>query len=231
MSCLAVIPARGGSKRIPRKNVKDFNGKPVIENPIRLALNSGIFTNVVVSTDDKEIGAIARKCGANVPFDRGPSLSDDFSTTVEVISDTIQFELNNGRAYDFVCCLYPVTPLLRVSRISEGLSRLKETKASYVFPAIEFDTPIQRAFKEGEKGFIELLNQDFANTRTQDISPYFHDAGQFYWARSETWLKKETIIGSNSQIIKLDKYEVIDIDNSHDWKFAEEISEIRSRAH
>ena len=221
MSSIAVIPARGGSKRIPRKNVKLLNGKPAIAYSIELALSIGRFSRVIVSTDDPQIAAISVEYGAEVPFVRSPNLSDDFTITVDVVADAIKQIQGLGDKFNYVCCIYPVTPLLMANRVEQALELLESGNWDYVFPAIEFSSPIERGFKKSSSGLIEFGFPEFANTRTQDIDKTFHDAGQFYFGRVEAWLGKKPVLNGNSTFIQLHKNEVLDIDNIEDWKLAE----------
>jgi len=223
MSSIAIIPARGGSKRISRKNVKPLAGKPAIAYPIDLALNSGLFKRVIVSTDDAEIAEVSRSYGAETPFVRGAELSNDFTITVDVISDAAQRLLSEHEIFDYICCLYPVTPLLEVNRVKQALEELDSGGWDYVFPAIEFSTPIERGFKKRNSGLIDFIFPEFANTRTQDIKKTFHDAGQFYFGKTEAWIAKRPILNGNSTFIELSKNETLDIDDLEDWALVEKL--------
>jgi pseudaminic acid cytidylyltransferase len=223
MSAIAVIPARGGSKRILRKNVKLLAGLPAIAYPIELALSSGIFERVIVSTDDAEIAEVSVKYGAEVPFFRSAVLSNDFTITVDVIADAVQRLQDQGENFDYVCCIYPVTPLLRENRLKEAFDVIESGQWDYVFPAIEFLTPIERGFKKGESGLIEFSHPEFANTRTQDIPKTFHDAGQFYFGKSKAWLERKSVLNGNSTFIELAKNETLDIDDLADWEHIEKL--------
>lgn len=229
MRSIAIIPARGGSKRIERKNVKLLAGKPAIAYPIQLALNSGIFDRVIVSTDDAEIARISQSLGAEVPFMRSTKLSDDFTVTVEVIAAAAEELRNQGSLFDEICCIYPVTPLLKVNRLTEALEVLKAGHWDYVFPAVEFASPIERGFKKSISGGIDFCYPEFANTRTQDVKKTFHDAGQFYFGRASAWLERKPILNGNSAFIEFDKYETLDIDDLEDWLLVEKLIEIQSR--
>ncbi len=223
MKTIAIIPARGGSKRILRKNVKLLAGVPAIAYPIELALNSGIFERVIVSTDDPEIADVSRNYGAEVPFMRSAELSNDFTITVEVIADAVEQLQNLGESFDYICCIYPVTPLLRVNRLKQAYGAIESGKWDYVFPAIEFSTPIERGFKRGKSGVVEFSYPEFANTRTQDIEKTFHDAGQFYFGKTEAWLEKRPVLNGNSTFIELAKNETLDIDDLEDWELVEKL--------
>jgi pseudaminic acid cytidylyltransferase len=223
MSAIAIIPARGGSKRIPRKNVRTLAGKPAIAYAIDLAHNSGIFERVIVSTDDAEIAEISRKYGAEVPYVRNSELSNDFAVTVDVIADAAQQLQHDDKSFDYICCIYPVTPLLELNRVKQALNMLETGRWDYVFPAIEFSSPIERAFKKGKSGLIEFSNPEFAKTRTQDIEKSFHDAGQFYFGTNEAWIEKRPILNGNSTFIELSKNETLDIDDLEDWVLVEKL--------
>lgn len=223
MSTIAIIPARGGSKRILRKNVKLLAGKPAIAYPIELALNSSIFERVIVSTDDAEIAEVSRKYMAEVPFLRSAELSNDFTITVDVIADVAERLQYQGESFDYICCIYPVTPLLTINRLKQAFDAIESGKWDYVFPAIEFPAPIERGFKKGKSGLIEFSYPEFANTRTQDIAKTFHDAGQFYFGKSEAWLERKPILNGNSTFIELTKNETLDIDDLEDWEMVEKL--------
>lgn len=223
MTSIAIIPARGGSKRILRKNLKEMNGIPVIAYPIELALKSGLFEKVIVTTDDTEIAELSIALGAEVPFLRSAELSDDFAVTIDVICDAIEFEKKEHRSYEFACCIYPVTPLLNIHRILQAYEILRTNQWDYVFPAIQYGTPIERGFQKSSNGQIVFNSPEFLNTRTQDINPSFHDSGQFYFGTSEAWLAKRSILGGNSTFIELSKNETFDIDDEEDWNLVESI--------
>jgi pseudaminic acid cytidylyltransferase len=225
MTTVAIIPARGGSKRIPRKNVRQLAGKPVITYPIELALESGLFERVIVSTEDQEIAATAISFGAEVPFLRSAELSDDFATTIDVISDAAQrLELQDS---DSLCCIYPVTPLLSVERLLEANTLLMSGNWDYVFPATEYTMPIERAFRKDPSGKPKFLAPEYVSIRTQDIQKSFYDSGQFYFGRAEAWKRKLPILSGNSTFIELLRHEVIDIDEEADWEFAVQIMELK----
>jgi len=223
MSAIAVIPARSGSKRIPGKNIKTIAGSPAIAYPIKLAIDSGIFERVIVSTDDKSIADISISLGAEVPFIRSSILSNDFTGTVEVISDVASFLIKGKEKIDYICCIYPVTPLLKKVRLHEAFELVTKENWDYVLPAIEFATPVERGFKKSLSGSIELINPEHVFTRTQDISKTYHDAGQFYFGKIDAWMQKKPILGGNSTFLELKKYEVLDIDDIQDWEFLEQV--------
>lgn len=227
MNSIAIIPARGGSKRIPRKNINLLGDLPAIAYPINLAIKSKLFNKVIVSTDDQEIANLSIKLGAEVPFLRRKELGNDFAITVDVIADSIHQMEELGSVYDYACCIYPITPLLRVERLEEASEIIRLGGWNYVFPAIEFESPIERGFIKDTSGIIKLKFPEFINTRTQDLVKSFHDAGQFYFGKVEAWLRKEPILSSQSTFIELDKYETFDVDDLNDWTFVENILRFR----
>ena len=221
MSSVAIIPARGGSKRIPKKNIKKFNGLPVIAFAIKAARESGIFDEIIVSTDDPEIAEIAVGFGARVPWLRRQELADDFTTTLTVMQDTVKTLKAERDTYKSVCCVYPVTPLLLPSFIKAGLQVLENNDCDYVVSAIRASTPPHRFFELNEAKQISMLNPQFEYTRTQDFQEYYQDAGQFYWGSSSAWELGKPIFSSNSMMIDLGLGSSVDIDTLEDWKYAE----------
>lgn len=215
---IALIPARGGSKRIPRKNIKPFLGKPLIAYSIETALASGCFDHVIVSTDDEEVATVAKRYGASVPFMRPKQLADDFSPTLAVIQHAIA-QLDQQYEFDAVCCIYATAPLLRPEDIQKGLKVLTSDNPTYTFSATEFDFPVQRGFTlDGE---LSLLMPEHQNTRSQDLPTVYHDAGQFYWGKKSTFAAGTAIFSPQSRPIVLPKLRVQDIDTQRDWDFAE----------
>ena len=227
MESIAIIPARGGSKRIPRKNIKSFAGKPAIARAIDCAGTSNLFSRIIVSTDDQEIATIARDYGAEVPFIRSSRLSDDYTTTIDVIADALMNLKGETDQSDLVCCIYPVTPLLNSSRLKEAKELLSGGDWDFVFGAIQFESPIERAFYKNATGEVLFRDYKFVETRTQDLPSSYHDSGQFYFGRRSAWISRSTVLGANSTFIQLDKHEVIDIDTEEDWALAEYIFESR----
>jgi len=220
MKSLCVIPARGGSKRIPRKNIKPFFGKPLIAYSIEAAKSSGLFDRIVVSTDDAEITEIARHCGAEVPFVRPESLSNDMASSDAVIKHAIEWYLDAGNIYEFVCAIYPTAPLLRPDALITAYETLKSNDLLYVFSVTDYAFPIQRALKLSGAG-VEMFSPEYEMTRSQDLEPAFHDAGQFYWGRAEAYLMEKPIFAPHSAPFFLPRAEVIDIDTPDDWDVAE----------
>ncbi|WP_460127504.1 pseudaminic acid cytidylyltransferase [Pseudomonas sp. H1_D05] len=218
MSNVAIIPARGGSKRIPRKNLLPFDGVPMIVRSIRTALESGLFDLVVVSTDDAEIAEVARAHGAQVPFMRPAALADDFTGTAAVIVHALE----QLPSFDFACCIYATAPLLQVRYLREGLELLeRHADKSFAFSVCDFGFPVQRALTLDEQGALRALYPEFRNTRSQDLPKAFQDAGQFYWGRREAWLRGEVLYSPASLPVILPRHLVQDIDNPEDWKRAE----------
>ena len=222
---LAVIPARGGSKRIPRKNIKNFHGKPMIAWSIQAALGSGCFDEVWVSTDDAEIAQVAQEYGAKIPFLRPEELSNDFATTADVMQHAVNFfENENEIRPDYVCCLYATAPFVIQQDLRNGLSLIQAERVDYVFSATTFPFPIQRAIKLTEQGHVEMFSPEYFNTRSQDLEEAWHDAGQFYWGTAEAWLNKSIVFSDQSKIVELPRYRVQDIDIIDDWVRAELIA-------
>lgn len=218
---LAVIPARGGSKRIPRKNIRDFGGQPMIAWSIRAALDSGCFDRVIVSTDDAKIAAVAREHGALVPFMRPADLSDDHTGTVPVIAHAIRTESAAGHRPDLVCCIYATAPFLRSQDLQRGLEQLQSSGADYAFSVTSYAFPIQRAIRVRPDGRLGMFEPQHFNTRSQDLEVAYHDAGQFYWGRAEAWLESRPLFGAGSVPVLLPRYRVQDIDTMEDWERAE----------
>jgi pseudaminic acid cytidylyltransferase len=218
---IAVIPARGGSKRIPRKNIRDFCGKPMIAYSIEAALQSGCFDRVIVSTDDVEIAEIAKKYGAEVPFMRPAELSNDYAGTIPVIGHAIEWLMEQGLDPQLVCCLYATAPFITPEYLQQGLQQLKETEAAYAFTVTSYAFPIQRAIKINPELGIEMFDPESFNTRSQDLDEAWHDAGQFYWGKAECWLTEKVIFGPESSPIILPRHQVQDIDTYEDWMRAE----------
>lgn len=227
---LAVIPARGGSKRIPRKNVKDFFGQPMIAWSIAAARDSGCFDRIVVSTDDPEIAAVARAHGAETPFVRPPELADDHTPTIPVIAHAIQWHLDRGEAVDAACCIYATAPFVRAEDLQAGGELLQQRHADYAFAATSFPFPIQRAFRLTADGHVEMFQPEHFNTRSQDLEPAFHDAGQFYWGQTAAWLSGKPFFGANSVPVLLPRYRVQDIDHPEDWQRAEALFRVLREA-
>lgn len=218
---LAVIPARGGSKRIPRKNIKPFCGKPMIARSIEAALESGCFDRVIVSTDDAEIADVARQHGADVPFMRPAELSDDYTGTVPVIRHAVEWFIANGEAPEQVCCIYATAPFVTCEDIRRGQEALAGSDGDYAFSVTSYAFPIQRAMRITSAGRVEMFNPEHFNTRSQDLEEAYHDAGQFYWGRASAWLAGKALFGTHATPVLLPRHRVQDIDTPEDWERAE----------
>lgn len=219
---LAVIPARGGSKRIPRKNIKAFGGKPMIAWSIEAALESGCFDQVIVSTDDAEIAQVAKEYGAAVPFMRPADLSDDHTGTIPVIRHAIEWvNAHSDDRLQQVCCLYATAPFVRAEDIRQGLAVLTDTGSDYAFSVTSYAFPIQRALRLTQEGRVDMFNPEHFNTRSQDLEEAYHDAGQFYWGQAEAWLQSKVIFTEGSASVLLPRHRVQDIDTPEDWERAE----------
>ena len=217
---LAVIPARGGSKRVLRKNVRPFAGRPMIGHAIEVARRSGLFEHIVVSTDDAEVAAVARDLGAEVPFLRPAELADDFTPTVPVIAHAIRACAELGWASERVCCLYPAVPLLQPDSLVQALALLEGSDAPYAFPVLAYRAPIQRALTRSAQGRSAPLHPEHMQIRTQDLTPAYHDAGQFYWGRATAWLARKRM-HSGGLGYPIPHWRVADIDTEDDWRRAE----------
>jgi len=223
---LAVIPARGGGKRIPRKNVRPFAGKPMIGYAIAAAQASGVFDDIVVSTDDPEIAEVARGLGAQVPFMRPTELAGDLTPTLPVVSHAITQMQALGRRPEQVCCIYPGCPLLEPGDLREALQLMQAASWPYVFPVLPFPSPVQRALRRKPGGGAEPLYPEFTQTRSQDLEPAFYDAGQFYWGQASAWLKGLDV-HRHGQTLVLPEWRAVDIDTPDDWLRAELLFQAR----
>jgi N-acylneuraminate cytidylyltransferase len=218
LNSVAIIPARGGSKRIPRKNLLPFDGVPMIVRSIRTVLDSGLFEQIVVSTDDAEIAELALAHGAQVPFLRPAELADDFTGTAAVIEHALQ----QLPAFDYACCVYATAPLLQARFLRQGFELLEQhPDKAFAFSVCSFGFPVQRALTLDGQGALTALYPEFRNTRSQDLPEAFQDAGQFYWGRSEAWLRGEVLYSPASLPVILPRHLVQDIDTLQDWKRAE----------
>jgi N-acylneuraminate cytidylyltransferase len=218
---LCVIPARGGSKRIPRKNIKDFLGKPIIAYSIEAALSSGCFDRVIVSTDDEEIVGVAREYGAETPFVRPPELANDYAGTLPVIKQAIEWFEQNDQAPQFVCCLYATAPLVRPETINQVFQQFQESGADYCFTVTHFASPIQRAIKIAASKRLEMFYPENFNVRSQDLEEAYHDAGQLYWGKAEAFKQQTPIFSEAASPFILPRYLVQDVDTPEDWILAE----------
>jgi pseudaminic acid cytidylyltransferase len=220
MNAIAIIPARGGSKRIPRKNIRDFCGKPIIAYSIETALQSGCFEEVMVSTDDEEIAEIARKYGALIPFMRSKKTANDHAGLGDVIIEVLKKYNECQKQFHAACCILPTAPLIQSSDIINAYKIFEEKKFDTVFPIVRFSYPILRALKE-ESGKVSMIWPEYYSYRSQDLTPAFHDSGQFYWLRPEVFIYKNKLFSDNSGCIEIPESRVQDIDTEEDWKICE----------
>jgi N-acylneuraminate cytidylyltransferase len=220
MKSIAIIPARGGSKRIPRKNIKDFLGRPIIAYSITAALQSKAFDEVMVSTDDVEIADISKKYGAKVPFFRSAELSNDGAMTAPVLVEVLNEYERSGKPFDRVCCIYPCAPFIKAERLQQAMALLGEKQCDSVFPVAKFSYPPQRCLVIRDEK-VRMLHPENYNVRSQDLEPYYHDVGQFYCVRKEPLLATGKLIGENSYPVIIGESEMQDIDTEEDWKIAE----------
>ena len=223
---IAVIPARGGSKRIPRKNIKPFYGKPMIAWSIEAAKASGLFDRIIVSTDDNEIAAVARQWGAEVPFMRPPSLADDHAGTAPVIAHATRWAMDAGVDVDAVCCIYATAPFIQVTDLRQGLQELESGNWEYDFTATDFAAPIFRSFERVVEGGVQMFFPEHTLTRSQDLPVALHDAAQFYWGRTSAWLEEKRVFDRHTMPLIIPRWRVQDIDTPEDWERAETLAPI-----
>jgi N-acylneuraminate cytidylyltransferase len=218
---ICIIPARGGSKRILRKNIKEFNGKPIIAYSIETALQSGCFDRVIVSTDDKEIADIARQYGAEIPFIRPSYISNDYADTTSVIAHAITWLQEQNKKPDLVCCIYATAPFIQVEDLQSSLRQIELKDVDYCFSVTSYPFPIQRSIKITAENRCEMFQIDMFNKRTQDLEEAYHDAGQFYWGKASAWIENKPVFSVRSIPYILPRYQVQDIDTQEDWIRAE----------
>lgn len=218
---VAIIPARGGSKRIPKKNIRSFAGKPIISYSIKAARETGLFDQIIVSTDSVEIARIARKYGASVPFMRPSELADDFIGTDSVILHALNWLFDNGYIVDYLCCIYATAPFLSGIYLKMGYEELRQKNASSAFSVTTFQYPIFRALKINSRGRLEMFWPEYFSSRSQDLPLSLHDAGQFYWADVKKFMKEKKLLSKDAIPIILPNYLVQDIDTLEDWEKAE----------
>ena len=217
---IAIITARGGSKRIPRKNIKKFMGRPMLAYAIEAALKSGIFEEVMVSTDDAEIAETAKKYGAEVPFMRSAKTANDTATTFDVLDEVINEYRKSGRTFDTLCCIYPCVPFLKAETLEQAYKKMISTGADAVLPVCEYPTPIEWALSI-ENGIIKVYDRIAKNTRSQDLKPKYFDVGMFYFCKTAKLYEHKSLMPENTVPFILDETECQDIDNETDWKLAE----------
>jgi N-acylneuraminate cytidylyltransferase len=226
---LAIIPARGGSKRIPRKNIKPFLGRPIISYAVQAALESNLFDQVICSTDDNEIAQVAASFGAQVPFMRPAEIADDHAITADVVAHAISFMQAAGHPVESVCCLYATAAFVTAQQLQDSFILFQQQRCDFVFSATAFDFPIQRAIYITDEGRVQMFYPEYALTRSQDLTPAYHDAGQFYWGSAPAWLEKRRIFSPNSAAFIVPSHEVQDIDTLDDWRRAELLYQLRQQ--
>lgn len=220
MKSLAVITARGGSKRIPRKNIREFCGKPILAYSVEAALKSGMFTEVMISTEDEEIAEIGKRYGGAVPFYRSRETSNDYAVTSQVLEEVLAEYGNRGQYFEGICCIYPTAPFITPDRIRQAMELLENTGADSVLPVVRFGFPPQRGVVKQE-GYIKFKWPEYRNARSQDLEPFYHDAGQFYCLKTESFLEQKGLVMEKTVPLILSEEEVQDIDTEEDWKLAE----------
>jgi len=218
---VAIIPARGGSKRIPNKNIKLFDGQPIISYSVRVAQETGLFDRVIVSTDSLEIADIARECGAEVPFLRPVELASDFAGTAEVVCHAIEWLAQEGTQPEFICCIYATAPFIQASYLRQGYDKLVSSGATSVFSVTTYPYSIYRSLKITDEDRIKMILPEYENFRSQDLPEAYHDAGQFYWANTNKFMKEKSLFAKDSLPVILPRYYVQDIDTAEDWETAE----------
>ena len=223
MSIIAIIPAREGSKRIPKKNIKQFAGKPIIAYSIETAHSVNLFDRIIVSTDSKEISEVAKYYGAEVPFMRPSELADDFTATAPVLIHALNWLNQHGSPSEYFCCIYATAPFLRIEYIKKGFDLLREKNAITAFSVASFPYAIFRALKIDENGFVKMFWPEYENARSNDLPYAYHDAGQFYWGDTKRFLTEKKLFSSDSVPVILPRYLVQDIDTPEDWETAEKM--------
>lgn len=218
---LAVIPARGGSKRIPRKNIKTFGGQPMISWSIKAAKQSGCFDRIIVSTDDAEIAEVAKQFGAEIPFMRPLELADDYAGTIPVVAHAVSWQNRYAKQVQEVCCIYATAPFVRVEDIQRGMEVLRDSGAEYAFSVANYSFPIQRAIRITKQQRVEMFQPEHFGSRSQDLEEAWHDAGQFYWGKASAWLAGKPLFSQDAAPVPLPRHRVQDIDTPEDWVRAE----------
>jgi pseudaminic acid cytidylyltransferase len=221
MKKIAIIPARGGSKRIPLKNIKNFLGKPIISYSIDAAIKSGLFDEIMVSTDDLKIADVVKSYGVSIPFLRSQKNSNDFATTADVLIEVLNEYKKIGKEFDYFCCIYPTAPFVTGEKLIKSFNLITDNNADSIIPVVKFSYPIQRSFRINEKERLEYIWPENTDKRSQDLEPIYHDAGQFYFVKNLTFLEKKSVLCGVSIPFILSQIEVQDIDNEEDWKLAE----------
>ena len=217
---IAIITARGGSKRIPQKNIKNFCGRPIIGYTIEAALKSKLFTEVMVSTDNDEIAAVARQYGAKVPFMRSAKTSDDFATTSDVLCEVLAEYEKRGHTFEWLCCIYPTAPFVTAEKLNQSFRKLQEENANALIPVVQFSYPPQRCFVV-DNHFLQYKWPEYVRTRSQDLEPFYHDAGQYYFLKMVAFNESKTLVPENTIPFVISDLEAQDIDTLDDWNIAE----------
>ena len=220
MKKIAIIPARGGSKRIPRKNIKEFLGKPIIAYSIEAAIKSRLFDEVMISTDDDEIANIGIKYGANIPFMRSKKNSDDFASTADVLIEVLEDFMKLGNEFDYFCCIYPTAPFITAKKLKDSYRLMIDKDVDSIIPVVKFSYPPQRSFVI-KNGKLLYREPQYINSRSQELEPIYHDAGQFYWCKVDTFIKYKSLITYKTLPFVVSEMEIQDVDNEEDWKLAE----------
>ena len=220
MKTLAIITARGGSKRIPRKNIKEFCSKPIIAYSIKAAIDSGVFDEVMISTEDEEIARISERYGAKIPFFRSEKTASDYATTTDVLMEVLDEYEKRGMHYDMACCIYPTAPFITADRLKEAVEMLRESEADTLIPVVGFSYPPQRALVI-EDGRLVFKYPEYIVTRSQDLEKHYHDAGQFYVFKTKAFKETGNLMKGNIVPMVLDEMEVQDIDTEQDWELAQ----------
>ncbi|MBR1792035.1 MAG: pseudaminic acid cytidylyltransferase [Bacteroidales bacterium] len=220
MSKLCIIPARGGSKRIPRKNIKLFMGKPIMAYSIEAALKSGLFDEVMVSTDDEEFAEVARQYGASVPFLRSEATANDYATTADVLNEVLERYREIGKEFDSFCCLYSTAPFVTSDRLKKANEKIS-ADVDACFTMVQYSYPAQRGLQVNDKGYVEMTNPEYLGIRSQDLKSIYHDAGQFYFIKTKTFETEKTLWAKRTAPLILSELEMQDIDTETDWKIAE----------
>lgn len=220
MKKIAIITARGGSKRIPRKNIKEFCGKPILAYSIEAALDSGVFDTIMVSTDDAEIAKIAREYGAEVPFYRSEKTANDFATTNDVLEEVLAEYGKRGEHFEIACCIYPTAPFVTARKLQDAMGKLEQSNADTIIPVVPFSYPPQRAMIVKNERLVFEYPQ-YMDSRSQDLEPHYHDVGQFYVFKTEAFARNRKLMIGNILPLVVSELEVQDIDNQTDWEIAE----------
>ena len=227
---VCIIPARGGSKRIPKKNIKLFLGKPIIAYSIQVALESDFFDEVIVSTDDAEIAEVSKSFGAKVPFFRPSVLANDYADTLSVVKHAIEWFDDKRQMLSEVCCLYATAPFVTTRSILKSYDQMHKTQAEYCFTVTSFEYPIQRAIKITPENRLEMANFEYLKKRSQDFEDFYHDAGQFYWGKAQTFREQKPLFSKYASPYILPRHFVLDIDTIEDWNFAELMYQILKKS-